>query len=58
MEFDITTPYVLRVFSETLRVFIQGGLGNPDTIFPMRNRLKVNVRDSINNTIFMVERWL
>lgn len=44
MEFDITTPYVLRVFSETLRVFIQGGLGNPDTIFPMRNRLKVNVR--------------
>ena len=52
MEFDITTPYVLRVFSETLRVFIQGGLGNPDTIFPMRNRLKVNMRDSINNTIF------
>lgn len=52
MEFDITTPYVLRVFSETLRVFLQGGLGNPDTLFPMRNRLKVNMRNSINNTIF------
>ena len=52
MEFDITTPYVLRMFSETLRVFVQGGLGNPDTLFPMRNRLKVNMRNSIDNTIF------
>lgn len=31
MEFDISTPYVLRMFSETLRIFVQGGLGNPDT---------------------------
>lgn len=52
MEFDITTPYVLRMFSETLRVFVQGGLGNPDTLFPMRNRLKVNMRKSIDDTIF------
>jgi len=52
MEFDITTPYVLRMFSETLRVFVQGGLGNPDTIFPMKNRLKGNMRNSINETIF------
>lgn len=52
MEFDWETPYVLRRFSETLRVFIQGGLGNPDTIFPMKNRLKEDVRNSINQTIF------
>lgn len=52
MEFDWETPYVLRRFSETLRVFIQGGLGNPDTIFPMKNRLKEDVRSSINQTIF------
>lgn len=52
MEFDNTTPYVLRNFSETLRVFIQGGLGNPDTIFPMDNRLKSDVRLSIEKTIF------
>lgn len=52
MEFDLETPYVLRRFSETLRVFIQGGLGNPDTIFPMKNRLKEDVRNSINQTIF------
>lgn len=52
MEFNWDTPYVLRRFSETLRVFMQGGLGNPDTIFPMRNRLKGAVRGSINQTIF------
>lgn len=52
MEFDITTPYVLRIFSETLRVFVQGGLGNPDTIFPMKNRLKGGMRSSIDQSIF------
>lgn len=52
MEFDISTPYVLRMFSETLRVFVQGGLGNPDTIFPMRTRLKGMLKKSINETIF------
>ena len=51
-EFDIDTPYVLRRFSETLRVFLQGGLGNPDTIFPMRNRLKAAVKNSINRNVF------
>lgn len=51
-EFDTDTPYVLRRFSETLRIFLQGGLGNPDTIFPMKNRLKGAVKKSINQTIF------
>lgn len=52
MEFDISTPYVLRIFSETLRVFIQGGLGNPETIFPIRNRLKDVMKKTIDETIF------
>lgn len=52
MEFDTSTPYVLRRFSETLRVFLQGGLGNPDTLFPMRNRLKAVVRKDIQSSIF------
>lgn len=52
MEFDGSTPYVLKNFSETLRVFIQGGLGNPDVIFPMRARLKVAVRQSIDKSVF------
>lgn len=52
MEFDLSTPYALRFFSETLRVFLQGGLGNPDVIFPMKLRLKNSVKDSINSSIF------
>lgn len=52
MEFDLSTPYPLRFFSETLRVFLQGGLGNPDVIFPMNLRLKSSVKDSINSSIF------
>lgn len=52
MEFDGSTPYVLKNFSETLRVFIQGGLGNPDVIFPMRNRLKGAVKKSIDKSVF------
>ena len=52
MEYDISTPYVFRRFSETLRVFMQGGLGNPDTIFPIKNRLEGAVKKSINDTIF------
>ena len=52
MEFDLATPYPLRFFSETLRVFVQGGLGNPDVIFPMKLRLKASVKESINSTIF------
>lgn len=52
MEFDLSTPYTLRFFSETLRVFLQGGLGNPDVIFPMKLRLKNSVKDSIKSSIF------
>lgn len=52
MEFDNSAPYVLKNFSETLRVFIQGGLGNPEVIFPMRNRLKGGVKSSIDQSVF------
>lgn len=52
MEYDTSNPYVLRRFSEILRVFMQSGLRNPDTIFPMRTRLKGAVKRSITDTIF------
>lgn len=52
MEFDINTPYNLRYFSETLRIFVQGGLGNPDVVFPMKSRLKNLMRRHINDAIF------
>lgn len=52
MEFDGSAPFVLKNFSETLRVFLQSGLGNPDVIFPMRNRLKGAVKNSIDKSVF------
>lgn len=52
MEFDLSTPYVLRAFSETLRTYIQGFMGDPNTIFPIRNRLKGVLKQSFNDNIF------
>ncbi len=52
MEFDLSTPYVLRAFSETLRTYIQGFMGDPNTIFPISNRLKGVLKQSFNDNIF------
>lgn len=52
MEFDNSSPYVLRSFSETLRLFMQHGMGNAETIFPMKNRLKGFLRTSLDDSIF------
>ena len=52
MEFDMATPYVLRSFSEALRIYIQGAMGDPDTLFPINNRLKGELKKSFNENIF------
>lgn len=52
MEFDVSTPYVLRQYSETLRQLLQNGMGKNDSIFPISNRLKEPLRKSFNNSIF------
>ncbi|MBQ8014021.1 MAG: ATP-binding protein [Treponema sp.] len=52
MEFDNSSPYVLRTFSETLRLFMQHGLGRTDILFPMKTRLKSLLRQSFNDSIF------
>jgi len=52
MEFDSSSPYVLRSFSETLRLFMQHGMGNADVLFPMKNRLKSFLRRSFDESIF------
>ncbi len=52
MEFDNSSPYVLRMFSETLRLFMQNGMGNGNVIFPLKNRLKGVLKNSFNQTIF------
>lgn len=52
MEFDMSTPYVLRSFSEMLRIYIQGGMRDPMTLFPVRNRLKSALKKSFDSSIF------
>lgn len=52
MEFDVSTPYVLRQFSETLRQLMQNGIGKSESIFPISNRLKEPLRKSFNDSIF------
>lgn len=52
MEFDFTTPYVLRRFSETLRIFVQSQMGNPEVIFPIKRHLNDSLKKSFNESIF------
>lgn len=52
MEYDVSTPYVLRTFSETLRLYFQNGMGSGKVLFPINNRLKGGMRQSFNESIF------
>lgn len=52
MEFDMSTPYVLRSFSETLRIYLQGAMGDPDVVFPYKPRLKSDMKRLFNESIF------
>lgn len=52
MEFDSTTPYVLRHFSEVLRQLMQNGMSRQESVFPINNRLKETLRKSFNESIF------
>lgn len=53
MEFNNSAPYVLRSFSETLRTFMQFGLGTGKTVvFPIRERLKGIQKRAFNSSIF------
>ena len=51
-EFDPTAPYVLRQFSEILRVFMSIGLGGNTTLFPVKTRLKSAQKRSFDSSIF------
>ena len=51
-EFDPTTPYVLRQFSDILRVFMSIGLGGNTTLYPIKTRLKNLQKKSFDNSIF------
>ena len=49
MEFDTSAPYILRYFSETLRLLLQNGMENK--IYPI-NRLKDTLRKLFDDSIF------
>jgi predicted ATPase len=51
MEFDPAAPYVLRQFSETLRLMLQNNIRSK-AIFPIDKRLKASLRNSFNESIF------
>lgn len=51
-DFSFTTPYVLREFTETLRTFVQFGLGAKDVIFPIKEQLKSIQKKSFDSSIF------
>ena len=50
IEFDTSAPYVLRYFSETLRLLLQNGMES--SIFPIVNRLKDTLRKLFDDSIF------
>jgi len=52
MEYDVSTPFVLRQFSEQLRLFFQYGLNGNNIVFPLKNRLKGAMKKSLQNSIF------
>lgn len=52
MEFSENDPYVLRKFSDTLRLLIQNGLGESGVLYPLPNRLKSSIKRMYDKTIF------
>ncbi len=51
-DFSFTTPYVLREFTETLRTFVQFGLGGREKVFPIKDEFRNLQMKSFDTTIF------
>lgn len=45
-------PYVVRKFSENLRLLMESGLGRTGTIFPQERKLRKGLRNLINSSLF------
>ena len=52
MEFSENDPFVLRKFSDTLRLLVQSGLGESGVVYPLPDRLKPAIKDRYDKTIF------
>lgn len=52
-DFDSSCPYVLRQFSETIRLFMSNGFGKDNNVvFPIKTRLKTIQKRSFDQSIF------
>lgn len=51
-----STPYVLRDFSETLRLFLQVGVDEQGEVYPRKNRIKGRIKQGFDNHIFHMGR--
>lgn len=45
-------PFTVRDFSDELRLLMEGQLGKNETLFPKANRLKNDLRDSLDEAVF------
>ncbi len=52
MEYDASTPFVLRHFSEMLRLFLQHGINGNKVVFPLRNHLKSDIKKYFQENVF------
>ena len=50
--FGFGTPYVNRQFGDTVQRFIQNGIGQQTVLFPMKTRLKSQMRRRFNSSIY------
>jgi predicted ATP-binding protein involved in virulence len=50
--FGDDAPYVNRKFGEVVQRFIQNGIGQQTTLFPIESRLKEGVRDRLDKSIY------
>jgi energy-coupling factor transporter ATP-binding protein EcfA2 len=50
--FDGSVPYILRHYSETLRLFMDKGMDKREDVFPAKKRLKEPLREAFNNAIY------
>ncbi len=50
--YNFGTPYVNRQFGDTVQRFIQNGIGQQTVLFPMKTRLKSQMRRRFDNSIY------
>ncbi|MBR6058097.1 MAG: AAA family ATPase [Victivallales bacterium] len=52
IEYDSSTPFILRQFSEILRMYFLYGFSGNKVVFPLKNRLKGGIKKAFQNSVF------